>query len=105
MKHFIIAATLLASLGANASAFVCKDMNGKKATIENGVAKQGEFMGYAGKHYYHSGTAEDGSSIFTFDEQNRLYVHWVNDGLTIVTVFSPVMPKINEFECRELSRQ
>lgn len=48
MKHFIIAATLLASLGANASAFVCKDMNGKKATIENGVAKQGEFMGYAG---------------------------------------------------------
>ncbi|MCK7335807.1 hypothetical protein L8O29_13505 [Enterobacter kobei] len=105
MKHFIIAATLLASLGANASAFVCKDMNGKKATIENGVAKQGEFMGYAGKHYCHSGTAEDGSSIFTFDEQNRLYVHWVNDGLTIVTVFSPVMPKINEFECRELSRQ
>lgn len=45
MKHFIIAATLLASLGANASAFVCKDMNGKKATIENGVAKQGNLWG------------------------------------------------------------
>lgn len=100
MKKILIAALVLASFGANASAYVCKDMNGNKVTIENGVAKQVEFMGYAGKQYYHSGTAEDGSSIFTFDEQNRLYVHWVNDGLTIVTIFSPVMPKINEFECR-----
>lgn len=100
MRKLLIAVLVLASCGANASSYVCKDMNGKKVTIENGVVRQGEFMGYAGKQYYHSGTAEDGSSVFTFDEQNRLYVHWVNDNLTIISVFSHVMPKINEFECR-----
>ncbi|MDX7122041.1 hypothetical protein [Enterobacter hormaechei] len=101
MKRLLVAGLLLASFGAAAgeSVYHCTDMNGAKETFYNGVGSNGEYVRVHGDGYFHSGTTEDGASAFTQDEQHKLYVHWVNDKTTIITVFSPVKPMINEYQC------
>lgn len=102
MKRLLIALALLASFGASASeeyTYHCVDMNGNAATFINGEAGNVEYVDYGSLRYTHTGTSEDDASIFTSDPNHRLYLHWVNNGLTVINVFSPVRPMINEFEC------
>lgn len=99
MKHLIIVGLMLASFGSYASTQTCTDFQGNKTTFENGMNGNGEYMKLNGEYYYHTGTGSDDSSIFTLDGSHRIAVHWINEGLTTVTVFGTKTPRINTYQC------
>lgn len=93
-KIITISALLLASFGAQAFTYNCEGQ-----ALVNGQNEKGEFISMNGHNFYHSGTSQDGSSIFISEDKDaELFVKWVNAALTVMT-FKAVGVPANTFTC------
>lgn len=105
MKRLILAGLLLASFGASAGVDAVYHCGigeaGNKLQISNGTDKHGEFMAWYSDVYYHSGNSADGASEFTQKETgNKLFVKYVNEGLTLITSISANPKSEMNFMCQ-----
>lgn len=79
---------MAASVSAQASTYNCEGQ-----TLVNGTNEKGEFISMNGHSFYHTGTAQDDSSMFMSEDKDaELFVKWVNADLTIMTFKASGVP-------------